>query len=98
MKVGKNGSAAMTSGLRPMTSPQANARPTLSERALRLGVHPSSAAAASIRARVSGATPGRSFNANETSPLLTPAARATSAMVGRVCGGILHSFVSNRLY
>ena len=28
-------------------------------------------------------TPGRSFSANETAPLETPAARATSAMVGR---------------
>ena len=40
-------------------------------------------AAARIRSRVSGATPGRSLTANETAAGETPARRATSAMVGR---------------
>ena len=40
MNDGKKGSAAITSGLRPITSPHAKARPTLSERARRLGLQP----------------------------------------------------------
>src|ERR1041384_2948819 len=36
-----------------------------------------------MRCRVSSATPGRPLSANETVPLETPAARATSRIVGR---------------
>lgn len=39
----------MTSGPRPITSPQAKARPTLRDRPLRLGVQPSSAAVSMMR-------------------------------------------------
>src|SRR3546814_8108943 len=62
MNDGKNGSAAMTSGLRPITSPHANARPTLSARARTLGDQPRASAASRKRRRVSGATPGRSLS------------------------------------
>ncbi len=51
-------------------------------RAEELGDHPSSDATARIRVRVTALTPGRPFNANETAPLETCAARATSSMVG----------------
>ena len=44
---------------------------------------PSSRAATRMRSRVAGARPGRPLSANETAPLLTPARRATSRIVGR---------------
>ena len=83
MKAGKNGSALSVSGCRAITSPTVSARDEDSARARWLGVNPSSAATARIRSRVASATPGRSFRANETAPRETPAARATSAIVGR---------------
>ena len=83
MKAWKNGSAAITSGLRPITRPSANERSTLSDLARTLGRQPSSSATARMRSRVSALTPGRSLSAKETRPLLTPACAATSAMVGR---------------
>ena len=86
MNAGKKGSPEMMSVSRAMTSPSANERLVLSDRARRLGCQPSSAATLRMRTRVSGATPGRSLRAKETSPLLTPASRATSAMVGRASG------------
>jgi hypothetical protein len=82
MKAGKKGSAAIVCGSRRRTSPRAKDVRVDSDLALTLGRQPSSAADARIRARVCGATPGRSLNTNETSPLLTPACRATSVMVG----------------
>src|SRR6478735_4381549 len=83
MKLGKNGSAPRVSGGRRTTSPTARDREAASARARWLGVQPSSAAAARIRSRVSGATPGRSLSAKDTAPFDTPALRATSEMVGR---------------
>ena len=83
MNEGKNGSARSVSGGRATTRPTASAFETDSARPRGLGVQPSSRATSRIRARVAGATPGRLFNANETAPFDTPAARATSLMVGR---------------
>ena len=54
-----------------------------SARARALGVQPSSSAVARIRRRVSSEMPGRPFRANDTAPLETPAAVATSVIVGR---------------
>src|SRR5215211_8575318 len=65
-----------------MTSPTANARDRDSALALVLGCHSRSRAAARIRSRVWGASPGRSLSANDTAPLDTPARRATSMIVG----------------
>ena len=84
MNEGKNGSARSVSGRRASTSPTAKARDTDSARARELGVQPRLRAVARIRSRVSWASPGRLLSANETAPFDTPAARATSLMVGRV--------------
>src|SRR4051794_4018875 len=84
MNEGKNGSARSVSGDRAMTRPTARAFDTESARALELGVQPSSAAVRRMRSRVVGLTPGRSLSAKETAPFETPAARATSAIVGLV--------------
>jgi hypothetical protein len=83
MNDGKNGSARSVSGRRERTSPTANALETERALALEFGVHPRSRAASRMRSRVSGATPGRSLRANDTALFDTPAARATSAIVGR---------------
>ena len=83
MKDGKNASARKISGGRATTSPTASALETDSARARGLGVQPSCSATSRMRRRVSGATPGRSFSAKETAPLDTPAALATSLIVGR---------------
>ncbi len=83
MNEGKNASARSTSGGRATTSPTARALDTDSARARGLGDQPSSSAASRMRRRVGGASPGRSFSANETAPLDTPALAATSLIVGR---------------
>ena len=82
MNEGKNGSARRVSGGRAITRPTASALETDKARARALGVQPISRATARIRSRVAGATPGRLCSAKETAPLDTPAARATSLMVG----------------
>ncbi len=87
MKAGKNASARSTSGARASTRPTACARFVDNALAPGFGVHPSDSATPMIRSRVSAETPGRSFRANDTAPFDTPAARATSAIVGR---GIPH--------
>src|SRR4051812_25205041 len=83
MKTGKNGSAPSVSGGRARTSPTAYARDVEKARARWLGVQPSDFATSRIRARVSSATPGRSLRAKDTAPFDTPAACATSEIVGR---------------
>ena len=83
MKEGKNASARRTSGGRATTRPTASALETDRARARGLGDQPSRSATSRMRGRVSGASPGRSFSANETAPFETPAAVATSLMVGR---------------
>ncbi len=83
MNDGKNASARSTSGGRASTSPTALARLVDSALAPALGVQPIDSATSMIRCRVSAETPGRSFSANETAPFETPAARATSVIVGR---------------
>ncbi len=83
MNAGKNASARKISGGRATTRPTASALDTESARARGLGVQPSCSATSRIRCRVCGATPGRSFRAKETAPLDTPAALATSLIVGR---------------
>ena len=80
----KNASSSRCAGSRASTRPIARARASVSARAVALGRQPSSWAAARIRARVSGATPGRSLTAKETAAGETPARRATSAIVGRL--------------
>ena len=84
MKAGKNGSAAITSGLAGDDEAEGE-RPVDAQGA---GPHARAPAellgdARGCGSRVSASTPGRSLRAKETSPLLTPARRATSAMVGR---------------
>ena len=83
MNEGKNGSARSVSGGRAITRPAASARDTERARARWFGVQPSSRAVARIRSRVSAAMPGRLLNASETAPFDTPAAWATSVIVGR---------------
>src|SRR5688500_5262944 len=55
-----------------------------SERATALGRQPYSSATRSTRSRVPSATPGRPLRVYETTATETPAARATSAIVGRL--------------
>lgn len=59
-----------------------------SDRAAADGRHPYSSAMRNTRSRVAGETPGRPLRAYDTTAIDTPAARATSVMVGRlrVCG------------
>ena len=83
MNEGKKASARRISGGRATTRPTASARDTDSARARGLGDQPSCSATSRMRRRVSGARPGRSFSANETAPFETPAAVATSLIVGR---------------
>ena len=83
MNAGKKASARSTSGGRAMTSPTASDRETESARALEFGVQPRLSAASRIRCRVSAEMPGRPLSANETAPFDTPAAEATSVIVGR---------------
>ena len=83
MNEGKNGSDRSVSGVRAMTRPTASAFETDSALALESGVQPRSRAALRMRWRVSSPTPGRLFRANDTALFDTPAARATSAIVGR---------------
>ena len=83
MKEGKNASARRISGGRAMTRPTASALETDSARARGLGAQPSDSAASRIRVRVCGEIPGLPFRANETAPFDTPAAVATSLIVGR---------------
>ena len=88
-----DGSAPRVSGGRASTSPTASAWDAARARPRWLGDQPSSRAAARIRSRVCGATPGRSLSAKETAPIDTPAARATSLIVVRRTGmGLLKRF------
>ena len=68
---------------RATTRPTAWERESDSARARALGVQPRSSAVARIRRRVSSEMPGRPLRANDTAPLETPAAVATSVIVGR---------------
>jgi hypothetical protein len=52
-----------------------------------LGRQPNSSATRSTRSRVAAETPGRPLSAYETTAIETPAARATSVIVGRRAGG-----------
>ncbi len=83
MNDGKNASARRISGGRAMTRPTASALDTDSARARGLGDQPRFSAVSRMRLRVSGEMPGRPFRAKETAPLDTPAACATSLIVGR---------------
>ena len=84
MNAGKNASARKISGGRATTRPTASALETDSARARGLGVQPSSRGDLEDPLRGSPARgPGRSFSAKETAPFDTPAALATSLIVGR---------------
>ena len=84
MKEGKNASARRISGGRAITSPTASALDTESARARGLGDQPRvSAASQDAACGCPGRCPGRPFRAKETAPLETPAAVATSLIVGR---------------
>jgi len=56
------------------------------DRAAALGRQPNSSATRRTRSRVAAETPGRPFRAYETTAIETPAARATSVIVGRRAG------------
>src|SRR3954471_4909572 len=79
----KNASSSSAPASRASTSPIARVRASVSARALADGRQPSSRAAARMRARVSGETPGRSLTAYETAAADTPARRAPPAIAGR---------------
>ncbi|GAA4971701.1 hypothetical protein GCM10023334_096250 [Nonomuraea thailandensis] len=65
-----------------VTTVMARARPRLRARAVRLGRKPRLSIAASTAVRVSGRTRGDSFSTRETVWYDTPAAAATSRMLG----------------
>src|SRR3954470_17983846 len=68
------------------TTPITSARPVVSDRAFRLGANPSRATTPSTCSRVPALTDCGAFSARETVALLTPASRATSAIVARRSG------------
>src|SRR4051794_27271268 len=86
----KKGSMPSIRAGRHRARPTALAVAPESARAALLGLNPISAAIARIRCRVASDTPGWPFSAYDTAPLETPARRATSAMVGRFTGALLH--------
>src|SRR5882757_1484083 len=79
----KYGSEPSVRGGRANTKPTARARESESARAAVLGRQPISCAIVTTRCRVCSETPGCPFNAQETDPFDTPAARAISVIVSR---------------
>ncbi len=84
MNAGKNVSDARIAGSRRSTTPTALARRAASARALLLGTQRSSSAAANTRAFVAAEMGRWPLYAWDTVAFVTPAARATSEIVGRL--------------